>query len=158
VRFDEVELSVPDLEAARAFYTGVLQLAELPTESGLALAAGRTRLTFRAAPVVERPRYHIAFSVPLARFDAARPLVAAHAPLITADGDVVSQHQPGGGARSAPARPDTGQWLTLSHRRPALPLRRRLSHGGWGVTASVRLISVSTTEEGVLWTQRQSRS
>jgi catechol-2,3-dioxygenase len=89
VRFDEVELSVPDLEAARAFYAGVLQLAELPAASGLALAAGRTRLTFRAAPAVERPRYHLAFSVPLARFDVARRLVAARTPLITADGDEV---------------------------------------------------------------------
>jgi catechol 2,3-dioxygenase-like lactoylglutathione lyase family enzyme len=92
VRFDEVELSVPDLEAARAFYAGVLQLAELPAEGGLALAAGRTRLALRKAPPGERQHYHIAFSVPLARFDAARRLVAAHTPLIAADGDEVIVH------------------------------------------------------------------
>lgn len=92
MRVDEVELSVPDLEASRAFYAGVLQLAELPADSGLALAAGRTRLTFRAAPAGVRPRYHIAFSVPLARFDAARRLVAARTPLITAGGDEVIIH------------------------------------------------------------------
>lgn len=92
MRFDELELSVPDLEAARAFYAGVLQLVELPAAAGLALAAGRTRLTLRAAPPGERPRYHSAFSVPLARFDAARRLVAGHTPLITAGGDEVIVH------------------------------------------------------------------
>jgi catechol 2,3-dioxygenase-like lactoylglutathione lyase family enzyme len=92
VRFDEVELSAPDLEATRAFYAGVLQLGELPAESGLALAAGRTRLSFRASPPGEHPRYHLAFSVPLARFDAARRLVVAHTPLITTGGDEVIVH------------------------------------------------------------------
>lgn len=92
MRFDAVELSVPDLEAARAFYTGVLQLPELPAESGLAFAAGHTRLALRRAPAAEQPRYHFAFSVPLARFDAARRLVAAHTPLITAGGDEVIVH------------------------------------------------------------------
>jgi catechol-2,3-dioxygenase len=92
VRFDEVELSVPDLEAARAFYTDVLQLVELPAESGIALAAWHTRLRLREAPAVERPHYHFAFGVPLARFEAARRLVAAHTPLITADGDEVIVH------------------------------------------------------------------
>lgn len=93
MRFDAVELSVPDLEAARVFYTGVLQLPELPAESGLAFAAGRTRLAFRPASEGEGPRYHFAFSVPLARFDAARRLVAARTPLITADGDEVIVHE-----------------------------------------------------------------
>jgi catechol 2,3-dioxygenase-like lactoylglutathione lyase family enzyme len=92
VRFDAVELSVPDLEAARAFYAGVLQLAALPAASGLAFSAGPTRLALRAAPAEQQPRYHLAFSVPLARFDAARRLVAAHTPLITAGGDEVIVH------------------------------------------------------------------
>jgi catechol-2,3-dioxygenase len=93
MQFDAVELFVPDMDAARAFYTGVLQLAELPpAEEGIALAAGRTRLTFRAAQAGEQPRYHFAFSVPFARFDAARRMVAAHTPLIAADGDEVIVH------------------------------------------------------------------
>jgi catechol-2,3-dioxygenase len=93
VRFDKVELSVPDLEAARAFYTGVLQFAALPAETGLTLDAGRTRLAFRASSAGELSRYHLAFSVPLARFDAARRLVAAHTPLITAGDDEVIVHE-----------------------------------------------------------------
>ncbi len=92
MRFDEVELCVPDLEAARAFYAGVLQMPELPAEGGLAFRVGRTQLRFNAAPAAEQPRYHIAFSVPLAQFDAARSLVAARTPLITADGDEVIVH------------------------------------------------------------------
>lgn len=92
MRFDEVELSVPNLETVRAFYSGVLQLAELPAESGLAFAAGRTRLALREAPAGEQPRYHFAFSVPLARFDAARRFVAARTPIITAGCDEVIVH------------------------------------------------------------------
>ncbi len=92
MRIDEVQLAVPDLAAARAFYAGVLRLAELPATDGLTFAAGRTRLALRAAPAGERPRYHLAFAVPLARFDAARRLVAAQTPLIAADGDEVIEH------------------------------------------------------------------
>jgi catechol-2,3-dioxygenase len=92
MRFDAVELFVPDVEATRAFYAGVLHLPELPAEEGIVFAAGHTRLTFRAAQAGEQPRYHFAFSVPFTRFDAARRMVAAHTPLITADGDEVIVH------------------------------------------------------------------
>ena len=50
MRFDEVELCVPDLEAARAFYAGVLQMPELPAEGGLGLPH-----PLRHRPLVPRP-------------------------------------------------------------------------------------------------------
>jgi catechol-2,3-dioxygenase len=92
MRIDDVQLSVPDPTAALAFYTSVLQLPADTEGDRAAVRAGRTRLSFSAAPPGEHPRYHIAFSVPLARFDAARRLIAAHTPLISADGDEVIVH------------------------------------------------------------------
>jgi catechol 2,3-dioxygenase-like lactoylglutathione lyase family enzyme len=89
MRIDDVQLSVPDPAAALAFYGIVLQLPAETEGDRVAVRASRTRLCFSAALPREHPRYHIAFSIPLARFDAARRLVAAHAPLITADGDEV---------------------------------------------------------------------
>lgn len=92
MRIEDVQLAVPDPVAAFVFYTGVLQLPAEAEGDLLAVRAGRTRLSFRASPLGEHPRYHLAFSVPLARFDAARRLVAAHTSLITADGDEVIVH------------------------------------------------------------------
>lgn len=93
MRIEDVQLSVPDLVAALAFYTSVLHLPAEAEADLMAVRAGRTRLSFRASPPGEQPRYHIAFSVPLTRFDAARRLVAAHTPLITAGGDEVIVHE-----------------------------------------------------------------
>jgi catechol-2,3-dioxygenase len=93
MQIDEVVLDTADPAAMQAFYARVLQLSpELDAEQA-SLRAGRTRLTFRAAPLDEHLRYHIAFRVPLARFDAARQWVAAHIPLITADGSEIIVHR-----------------------------------------------------------------
>jgi catechol-2,3-dioxygenase len=92
MRIGDVQLSVPDPAAALAFYGSVLQLPAETEGDRVAVRASRTRLSFSAALSGEHPRYHIAFSVPLACFDAARRLVALHTPLITADGDEVIVH------------------------------------------------------------------
>jgi catechol-2,3-dioxygenase len=92
MHIDDLQLSVSDPATALAFYTSVLQLPGELEGGQRAVRAGRTRLSFSAAPLGERPHYHIAFSVPLARFDAARRMVAARTPLIAADGDEVIVH------------------------------------------------------------------
>lgn len=93
MHIDEVELAVLDPGAARRFYTETLGLAAETMGEKVIVQAGRTRLALRGAHTGSNPRYHIAFGVPLARFDAARHLIASRTPLITtAAGDEVTVH------------------------------------------------------------------
>lgn len=93
MHFNELTLAVPDLAAARDFYTGLLDFPSSTTSAGAALQAGRSRLNLIPADAGTRPTYHIAFSVPLARFDAARRRVSAALPLIGFNGDDVIIHE-----------------------------------------------------------------
>jgi catechol-2,3-dioxygenase len=78
MQLDEVMLDAKDPAEMQAFYARVLQLSAEPAGERVMVRAGWTRLTFQTAPVEEHPCYHIAFGVPLQRFDAARQQVAAH--------------------------------------------------------------------------------
>jgi catechol-2,3-dioxygenase len=85
----ELTLAMPDPVAARAFYCDLLGFAEEHVEAGLALRVGSTRLLLQAAAVGEQPRYHVAFAVPIAQFEALRAAVGAQLPLIDDRGEVM---------------------------------------------------------------------
>lgn len=77
MRILDVTLQAVDVERLRRYYAGVLGLREITTTEtdGFTVQAGSTRLTFTPAGTNlagGQPRYHFAFDVPPARFDAAR--------------------------------------------------------------------------------------
>jgi len=82
----ELRLQARDLDAQRAFYTGVLGLSLVPqkgarTSEMLAVQAGSTRLIFEASPASEA-QYHFAFNIPRNKLPQAKRFLAARALLL----------------------------------------------------------------------------
>lgn len=79
----ELRLATDQLDGLRDFYGRVLGLAVLATPGDqLELAAGATRLSFRAAEGGTRPFYHFAFNIPPGCFAEAKDWIGARVPLI----------------------------------------------------------------------------
>jgi catechol-2,3-dioxygenase len=93
MQIDEVVLDTADPAAMQAFYMRVLQRSSDSGAERAMVCAGRTRLIFQGAHPEERPHYHIAFAVPLERFDIARQQVATHTSLIAVDGSEIIVHR-----------------------------------------------------------------
>lgn len=79
----EVTLTVQDLDRQQAFYADRLGLPLLAVGANrLAVAIGRSRLTFTIDPSASASVYHLAFDVPEHQFDAAEAWLTARAPLL----------------------------------------------------------------------------
>lgn len=100
MQITHLTITAADLPAQRRFYAEVLGLAARPAGDGLLVQAGRSQLAMRPAPAGERPCYHIAFAVPLARLMAAHHHIAAHTPLVADSAGAPIIDHAGWGARA----------------------------------------------------------
>lgn len=100
MRITHLTIAAADLPAQRRFYAEVLGLAVRPAGDGLLVQAGSSQLAMRPAPAGERPCYHIAFAVPLARLIAAHDQIAAHTPLVADSAGATMIDHAGWGARA----------------------------------------------------------
>lgn len=89
MRVAELHLAAPAavLGALELFYADVLELTRLRVDA--TVAAGPSRLSWRAADRDRQPFYHFALLVPGPRFDAAHAWLAERVELLALDGDPV---------------------------------------------------------------------
>lgn len=86
MRIRHLVLATGDPASLRPFYADALGLPVSDTASGFVVAVGESAVEFRQADTGTEPFYHVAFSVPGGRIDAAAEWLAARTDLLTDDG------------------------------------------------------------------------
>jgi catechol-2,3-dioxygenase len=125
MRLLEITLPAVDLDALRRFYCATLGLREIvPAWTGrLAIQCGATQLFFRAAMPGWNGRYHFAFDLPAARFEAALEWLSERCAFLADREGKTRFHSPGWNADSVYFTDPQGNVLELivRHDQPVPP-------------------------------------